>query len=228
MELAAAFVPGGDTSVGGDFYDAIEAGDAGAVIAIGDVCGSGPEAAATSGLVRHSFRALAAVDRSPASICDQLNTLMIESALDDRFCTVVLGTVVPSRDGLVCRLASGGHPDPILIRSSGEVEVVEVRGTVLGVVQPGRWSDVEVELRHGDTLVVYTDGVTEARPPGGPLFGEERLLQLCAALADRCTGDLVAGIRDAAVAHAGRVVDDIAVLAFTSRPADPADPVAEG
>jgi PAS domain S-box-containing protein len=219
MDLAAAFVPGGDRSVGGDFYDAVEASGAGAVIAIGDVCGSGPEAAATSGLVRHSFRALASVDVSPAEICRRLNSLMLASAVDDRFCTVVIGAVVPEPGGLVCRLASGGHLDPIVIRESGEVEVVEVRGTALGVLASGTWTDIEVRLRHGDTLVVYTDGVTEARPPGGDWFGDDRLLALCAGLVGRESDDVVTAIRDAAVAHAGRVADDIAVLALTSRSA---------
>ncbi|HOT79003.1 MAG TPA: SpoIIE family protein phosphatase [Microthrixaceae bacterium] len=217
FEIAAAFQPGADSSVGGDFYDAFPLSDGGGnvAIAIGDVCGSGPEAAAVSGQVRHTFRALAMWATSPAGLMESLDSLLAATIHDGRFCTAVFAMLhVDYAGGVSGRLSAAGHPPPLVIRASGDVDVIELRGPLLGVLPDGRWVDADVGLAPGDTLVLYTDGVTEARDAEGRLFGEAGLRELCAELVGRRPAEIVATIRERALAHAGAITDDIAVLAL--------------
>lgn len=217
FDLAADFQPGADASVGGDFYDAFPLSDGGGnvAIAIGDVCGSGPEAAAVSGQVRHTFRALAMWATSPAGLMESLDSLLAATIHDGRFCTAVFAMLHADYAGGVSgRLSAAGHPPPLVIRATGTVDLVELRGPLLGVLPNGRWVDADITLAPGDTLVLYTDGVTEARDDDGELFGEARLRELCGRLVGERPADIVRTIREHASAHAGDISDDIAVLAL--------------
>jgi serine phosphatase RsbU (regulator of sigma subunit) len=211
--LAAEYVAAGEgMEVGGDFYD-VFALDGGAwAIVIGDVLGKGAEAAAVTALARYTLRALAARSKSPSVTLATLNDEMFRQSADRRFVTVVLGRFEPQPDGGArVVLASGGHPPPLVLRAGGAAEVVPCMGTLLGVEPVAHSGDHEVELAPGDKLVLYTDGVTEARRDR-PLT-PEALADTLAGAAPRGAAGLAREIVQLANdAAAGPLRDDLAAL----------------
>ena len=165
MAAAVRFIAAGEgIEVGGDFYDLFGIADGGVAALIGDVCGKGPEAASVTALARHTLRAAAVYERRPSAVLTLLHRALREARDDGRFCTVAYGELRPVADGgALMRLACGGHPLPLVLRAGGAVEPVGKLGTLLGADVEPVLSDVEVELRGGDLLVLYTDGVTEVR-----------------------------------------------------------------
>lgn len=175
-EVAARYLPAGETiDVGGDFYDVFPAADGGWAVAVGDVCGKGAEAASLTALARYTLRAaFAAGDATagpatgPAHDLVLLNRTLLASATPERFVTAVLahvtGPAAPGgpEHGVRLRLASAGHPAPIVVRADGTAETVDVHGPLLGVVEDAGWPEVAVDLAPGDAIVLATDGVTEA------------------------------------------------------------------
>lgn len=181
FELAAAYQAARDSlRIGGDFYDVLAptAGGTDTMIALGDVCGTGPEAAVLTGKVRHTLRALRLAGVAPEAMLPVLNEALLQSGRRQRFVTLVVGSVHRVRHGRVwLRLASGGHPPPLVLRNDGTVEVVPVKGTLIGVLPRTTVSPATVELAPGELCLLYSDGLTEARggPGGAEQFGEERL-----------------------------------------------------
>jgi len=170
--------------IGGDFYDVFET-KAGWHVVLGDVCGKGPSAAAVTGLFRHTLRAVAPglavadVDNGPAAILAATNDAILGQIDDARFATAVLVNLKPGRGRAKLCVSCGGHPRPILVRADGTVERVEASGTLLGVLPDPQLQEVSIELGPGDVVVLYTDGVTEARH-GPEQFGEHRLREALA------------------------------------------------
>lgn len=166
--------------VGGDFYDVFRPTPSSAetVVALGDVCGKGPEAAVLTGKVRQTLRALRLVDVPPAQMLGVLNQALLESGRQHRFVTLVVGSVVRTDHGRVrLVLASGGHPPPLVLRLDGAVEEVPTSGTLIGVVPQTVVHPATVELAPGELCLLYSDGLTEARggPSGNEQYGEKRL-----------------------------------------------------
>lgn len=164
VELAAEYRPAGlGTEVGGDLYDAFALADDAWALVIGDVCGKGAEAAAVTALARYTLRALAPRVASPADTLAILNDELLRQRGGQRFITAALVRLEPRPDGSVAVIAaSGGHPPPLVLRTDGSIDVLDCTGTLLGVEPGARSADRHAELRAGDTLVLYTDGVTEA------------------------------------------------------------------
>jgi PAS domain S-box-containing protein len=174
-------------SVGGDFYDCFDISPARWLVAVGDVAGKGTAAAVLTGLARHTLRAIALRDERPEDMLRFLNEALRRQSATSAFCTVGCATLdVRDGGGFDVRLASGGHPYPLLVREGGDVEEVVVRGTLLGVEADPMLEPASLALEPGDTLVLYTDGMTDARDPSGERFGEERLI---AALQVAARGD---------------------------------------
>ena len=146
-----------------------------------------------------------------------LNEALRRQASDAAFCTVGCVRLDPAEaGGFSACLASGGHPYPLLVRAGGRaVEDVIVRGTLLGVEEQPVLEQMQLELAVGDTLVLYTDGVVDARDPSGERFGEERLRAAVEAAAGG-SAEAVAEAVDAAVAafEADVARDDRAILAL--------------
>src|SRR4051812_45815262 len=213
-DVAAEYLAAGEgMEVGGDFFDVFAVGgqDEWALV-IGDVCGKGAEAAAVTALARYTLRAVTSRSPSPARSLATLNDEMLRQMPDPRFLTAVLGHLaIAPGGGARLALASGGHLPPVILRAGGEPEVAECRGMVLGV-EPGASSvDCPIDLEPGDAIVLYTDGITEARADR-PLSPEA----LAAAL-EPVLDDGAAAIAGRAVAlaeeHArGALRDDVAVL----------------
>lgn len=151
--------------VGGDFYDAFAFGEGHWGIAIGDVCGKGPEAAALTAFARYTLRALAVA--SPATVLEELNrsALRHPPLSPDQVLTVLFAVAMLHDDALVVEVAAAGHPPPLVRRASGTVERLSVGGPLIGLVDAPAYSSERVELAPGDALVLYTDGLTDARAP---------------------------------------------------------------
>ncbi|HEY7400276.1 MAG TPA: SpoIIE family protein phosphatase [Actinomycetota bacterium] len=160
LEIEALFLPAfSGYEIGGDFYDVFDAGDGRWVAVIGDVCGKGLEAAAITGLARHTLRATAELER-PSEALAALNRALLREHLDGRFCTVAYLAIEPQTDGGArVVLSSGGHPLPQRIALDGRTERLGSYGTLLGVTEEIRVEDVEVRLRRGEALVAFTDGI---------------------------------------------------------------------
>lgn len=204
--------------VGGDLYDVVATPAPGCwAFVVADVCGKGAPAAALTALIRHTLRAEIGHDLAPAAALHRLNRAMLHAApaADARFATVVHGRLAVDGGGATVTLTSGGHP-PALVRrrtpTGVRVDTVVVPGTLLGVYAEIELTERTVRLDRGDMLVLYTDGVTEARGVDG-FYGPGRLARLLRsstagsadALADELLGDVVA-FQD------GRLRDDVAVL----------------
>jgi sigma-B regulation protein RsbU (phosphoserine phosphatase) len=136
------------------------------VALVGDVCGKGLEAAALTGLARHTLRAVANVDK-PSEALAHLNRALLRERIDGRFCTVALAVFDPPEDdGTRVTVAIGGHPRPQHVRRSGESSAVGRHGTLLGVAEKVDLHDDEVTLTQGEALVLFTDGIVGKRDAG--------------------------------------------------------------
>ncbi|MDL5159218.1 PP2C family protein-serine/threonine phosphatase [Actinomycetospora termitidis] len=215
--------------VGGDFYEVLPRTAVGRTpFLLGDVCGKGIEAAVLSGRVRQSLHALRLVEQDPTTLLGLLNAALLDAADLDaavtmpRFATMVLGDAEPLPDGgLRLRLATGGHPPPFVVRADGTVEEVDVVGSLVGALRDAEFSGTEVLLAPGETCLIYSDGVTEARggPGGRDFYGEERL----AAALSGCAGAPAQVVCERVVQLlsdwlAGRDHDDVALLALQAPP----------
>ena len=165
-DVGARFHAAGEAyEVGGDFYDVFEIGGGSFGVAIGDVCGKGPDAAAVTALARYTLRATAMREPSPAEVLRTLNDEMIRQIGERRFCTVAYVRFDPTTFGLRATVASGGHPLPLVLRADGTPREAGTPGTLLGVISDPEIEDAATDLGTGDSLVLFTDGVTEARAP---------------------------------------------------------------
>ncbi len=221
--VAAQYVASGEgMDVGGDFYDVFALDDGSWILVIGDVLGKGAEAAAVTALARYTVRAVAGRSPSPAETLAALNDEMLRQRNPDRrFVTAVLVRLEPHAEGgarLV--VASGGHPPPVLLRVGGDAEVVPCPGTLLGVEDDARSFDQEIELGPGDTLVLYTDGVTEASREH-PLTPEDLGAALRASAPDGAAAVAREVVHLAEAGAAGAPRDDLAVLVVALDPARP-------
>jgi serine phosphatase RsbU (regulator of sigma subunit) len=213
--VAAAFHPAGQgLEVGGDFYDVFTTGDGQWYLVMGDVSGKGAEAAAVTALARYTLRTAAARRRSPAAILRWVGAAMLDQgATGGRFCTIACAHVDLTRSPVRLTVSCGGHPLPALRRAGGTVEPVGAPGTLLGLLPDPELQDRSTELRPGDTLVLYTDGLTEARAPVGMWGFEELAAAVRAAPMDGPVG-LVESLVATALGDRTLPRDDLAILAL--------------
>lgn len=217
LQLAAAYQAAGEgNEVGGDFYDVFEVGRGTWAVAIGDVCGRGPDAAAVTGLVRHALQASGRNSRNPVAMLQFANLMLCEEEdrSIERFCTAAVGVVRPG-DSTRVAFASAGHPPAMVRRTGGMVEGLPATGITLGVVDDLGGRAQRLMLEEGDLMVMYTDGLTEARDAGGTFYGEERLADVIreakAETAQELVDLLVADLREFT---GGRLGDDLGLVVF--------------
>jgi sigma-B regulation protein RsbU (phosphoserine phosphatase) len=165
----------GTTAVGGDFYDVFPIGRDDWGIIIGDVCGKGAEAAVLTARIRHGVRALAPSSRRTDQVVAAVSATLATENLGNRFCTLVYARLTPLVNGVDIRLTRAGHPAPIVVRADGQVEETGVPGPIVGLDQLRGWTERRLRLGLGDSITLFTDGVTELRSNDGELFGEQRL-----------------------------------------------------
>lgn len=167
VDVAVRYWAAGEgVEVGGDFYDLFRLQDDLWAVVIGDVCGTGPTAAAVTGLARHTIASAAWHGDDHVSVLDNLNRAMRERDAGP-FCTVLYGTVRPSPAGVGFTFASGGHPLPIVVRGNGAAATCGTGGRLIGVFDDIKVAVTEITLQAGDTVVLYTDGATDVAPPHG-------------------------------------------------------------
>jgi len=213
LSLASAYRPVvEDSEAGGDFYDAFLL-PSGCWLVVGDVCGKGPEAAGLTAMVRHSIRALAFQLQSPAGVLAAVNEVMLSHDLEGRFATAIVARIDLSSHPARATIASAGHPAPLLLHREGHAACPPVAGTLLGVLPQPALHDLDVALPAGATLILYTDGLTDAGAPTRALSPAE----LARELADHGGSpprELTRRLEELAVSRgAPRLRDDIAILA---------------
>jgi serine phosphatase RsbU (regulator of sigma subunit) len=227
VDLEARYRPTGATNlVGGDFFDVFELADRTWGLILGDVSGFGAEAAALTGIARYTVRAIAGPGDKPSDVLAQLNEAMLHQGPAERFCTALYAVVtLPAAaegpgGGVEVRLANGGHPPGLVLRDDESVERLdEGAGMLLGVFSDPVFADEPVTLWPGDALVLYTDGVIEARDSRGIQLGEDRLAAALATCAGRSAGGIARRIELAALDHQGdQPSDDIAIVVLRARP----------
>ena len=211
LDIAARYAPSGEGGrVGGDFYDLYEAHGGGWGAVVGDVCGKGAEAAAVTMLARQVLRAQADIGLGPAEALARLNRTLIAGARRSLTAADLrLGLV----DGRVeVTLALGGHPRPILVPATGGIRAVGEYGNLLGFLPEPRLREVSFALGEGDALVLYTDGISEARREGVE-FGEAGLIGVLGASRGLGASEIGDRVLTAVSAYTGGVAhDDIALL----------------
>jgi sigma-B regulation protein RsbU (phosphoserine phosphatase) len=220
MEVAAYYHPASVDEVGGDFYDLFPlTGDSWGFF-LGDVSGKGAEAAVVTSLARYTLRAAAVYDAEPVSVLNNLNTVLHQQYLggDTRFCTVIYGALVPEDTGCAITLASGGHPPAIVVRADGVAEFLHTRGGMLvGAIPDARFTKITVHLAAGDTLLLYSDGLTEARPAGtgGERYSEEELLDFLTVSRPTTASEVISALTALLTEFGDGVEDDTALLALS-------------
>jgi serine phosphatase RsbU (regulator of sigma subunit) len=220
FELAALYRSASEgTEVGGDFYDVFNTADDQWYAVVGDVCGKGAEAAAVTAMARYTIRAAAVRRRSPAAILRVLGEAMLRQEspeLVGRFCTIACLHLDVSRSPARATVACGGHPLPAILRADGSVEELGAPGTLLGLVERPELHDRGGDLRPGDTVVLYTDGLTEAGAPAR-VWGPEELAEALRGAAGLAPHEVVDHAVREALADLPAPRDDIAVVALRAR-----------
>jgi PAS domain S-box-containing protein len=213
MQVAAFYQPAGamQTEVGGDFYDVFESGERTWGVVVGDVCGKGVEAAALTGMARHSVRGSAAREPSPSAALEDLNRIMLRED-GERFCTVALGRIERVDAGIVLTVACGGHPQPFVVRRDGRVETVGVPGSLLGVFEEVAIEDRTVGLGPGDQAVFFTDGLVDTRHPTA--LDEAALRELASSCAGGTVHHTMERFAEAVADPGEEAPDDVCVLAI--------------
>ncbi|MBN2841376.1 MAG: SpoIIE family protein phosphatase [Coriobacteriia bacterium] len=176
LDTSSVYLPAGtDADIGGDYYDLFVTPGGPVTFAIGDVCGKGVVAATKTSMIKYAVRGMVAAGVGPARILEEINRMLLEAGDATSIVTLWVGQLDMTSGTL--RYADGGHP-PALLRDGASdhtrIERLGTTGALLGAVEDTSWDEVEVTLEEGATLLLYTDGVTEARN-GPQFFGEGRV-----------------------------------------------------
>jgi serine phosphatase RsbU (regulator of sigma subunit) len=224
--LAARHRPA-EADMGGDFYDAFAVSADAWLLVIGDVCGKGPDAAVLTALARYTIRAEALHDPRPASVLGALNDAIFTQRGGATFCTATC-CLIEHRDGAThVTIAAGGHPLPLILREDGAVEQVGHAGALLGVLEDADLLDEHAVLCSGDSLVLWTDGLTEAGAPHR-LLTQADVAAMVAAQRGAEPAELIRALeRDAMAGVEGTPRDDLAIIALRVGERPPAAPASE-
>jgi serine phosphatase RsbU (regulator of sigma subunit) len=230
VQAAARYLPAGfGERVMGDFFDLFAAGSRHWCAVLGDVAGHGVEAAKITALARYTVRADAANHISPARVLDQLNSALIaQQSSPQRYLTAICAIFRTDLHdgtghgevGVTGVLSTAGHPSALLRHADGRVEEIRSRGAILGVFPDAGLASVRFSLHPGQTLLLHTDGITEAHPPGSThQFGERRLTDLLAGCHGMDAEAIVERISQSVLTFCDNdTADDIALLALRVPP----------
>lgn len=210
IELASTYQPAGSESeIGGDYYDVFRAPDGRVVLAIGDVCGKGVRAATKTSTIKYTLRGLVAAGLGPSAAVREVNRAVVDMGDVADIVTMWVGFFDIETGKLT--FANAGHPPGLLRNADGSVEELGPTGPLLGAMADADYRKGSVDVPRGSTLLLYTDGVTEARSAKG-FFGEERLHELLSWGAGPQT--IIDYIIAAVLEHTeGILKDDVAMLA---------------
>jgi serine phosphatase RsbU (regulator of sigma subunit)/putative methionine-R-sulfoxide reductase with GAF domain len=210
LELGDAYESSARVDVGGDVYDFMQLADERLAVALGDVTGHGIEAAADMAMAKFVFRSLAREHPEPCEFLQAANDVIVDEIAPGKFITMVY-VVIDPRTGQVA-VAEAGHPAPRIVAASGTVTPIDAHGLVLGVERGQEYHEARETLEVGDAIVLYTDGVLEARRDG-ELYGFERLDAFLAQAHALPPERLARGVLDDCREFArGELADDCAVV----------------
>jgi sigma-B regulation protein RsbU (phosphoserine phosphatase) len=216
VECAAVLRP--SMVVGGDFFDFVPMG-ASVGVAIGDVCGKGISAALLMVMVRTLLRHVAVEGDDPARVLTALNLALCRDLPASLFVTLTLATADPRRPGHL-RVASAGHPPAVVLPAEATATLAAAGGLPLGVLEDATFETVDVDLGHGDALVLYTDGVIDTVADEGERPGVAGLVRSIEQLRDGDAGALLHALVDEVERRAaGRMRDDVAIVVLRRPPA---------
>lgn len=210
LNIAASYNPASKYEVGGDFYDVFPVDASSWGLVIGDVCGKGPKAASQTSGARYSLRAAAIQQPAPAEALAVVNQALLrdaDSSPDAPFVTALFARISPRHDGTDVVFSAAGHPGPVVLRASGEVEVVGEPGTLLGVFDDFDVTETRLSLGSGDLLLFFTDGLTDSGTERLEQAGVVEILRECVGLGPAAVIDRLRTAVDSAQR------DDIAILA---------------
>ncbi|QNE74602.1 SpoIIE family protein phosphatase [Streptomyces finlayi] len=216
VEIEVIYRAAGEgNEVGGDFYDVFPIHDGAYGFAIGDVCGTGPEAAAVTGLARHALRLLAREGFTGPAVLERLNAAILDEGTRSRFLTLLYGELWPQEDGsALLKMVCAGHPLPLRLRQDGTVVAAAEPQPLLGVIEDLELYEQEITLDPGDVLLCVTDGVTERRE-GARMLGDDGLADVLATCTGLTAGAVAARILRAVERFAAEPAsDDMAILAM--------------
>lgn len=219
LDAAAFFHPASDDEVGGDFYDLFPLSHQRWGFFLGDVSGKGAGAAAVTSLTRYTLRAAAVYDDDPLAVLQNLDRVLSQELRGDdpRFSTVIFGILTAGDHGFDVNLAAGGHPPALVLRADGHAQYVDTAGgQPVGLLPAPHFVARQVVLNPGDTMVLYTDGLTEARTGIGSerYDDDDALLAFAGALAPSSAADAVEAIQSLLSDLGSGLQDDVAVLAM--------------
>ncbi|WP_328446045.1 SpoIIE family protein phosphatase [Streptomyces sp. NBC_00386] len=218
LEAASYYHTASPDLLGGDFYDLFPLDTDRWAFFLGDVCGKGPQAAAVTSLTRYTLRAAALHDPDPVTVLSTLNTVLHEryTSGDTRYCTAIFGVLNPADDHVSVHLASGGHPSALIQHADGTVDYLPTPGGMLVGVLPGaQFETARAQLFPGDTLLLYTDGLTEARTgPDRELYGEDALRAFTTAQPAAGPQALITALTGLLTGFGDGLDDDTALLAL--------------
>jgi sigma-B regulation protein RsbU (phosphoserine phosphatase) len=233
LDASAHYHPASADDVGGDFYDLFPLTHDKWAFFIGDVSGKGAGAAAVTSLTRYTLRAAAVFDADPDPVLQNLHAVLSQEFRDtvNQFATVIFGILTPHDGEFDIELASAGHLPPLVLGADGGARYVDtIGGQPVGIPVEPKFAAARIRLEPGDTLVLYTDGLTEARIGDGAerydFYGA--LLEFAAAQAPTTASAIVGAIQSLLDSFGSGVEDDVAVLALgvppTVRPGPPRSP----
>ena len=216
LEVGEVYESSARVDVGGDVYDFLQLVDGRLAVVLGDVTGHGVEATADMAMAKFVFRSLAREHPEPGDFLAFANDVVVDEIAPGKFITMTYVAVDPARGEVAC--ANAGHPPPRLVLPDGTVRSLETPGLVLGIDAGQEYEEVRAELPVGATIVLYTDGVVEARR-NGELYGTERLDALLVEQRELPARELAHAVtEDARRYSGGELSDDLAVVVIRRVP----------
>jgi sigma-B regulation protein RsbU (phosphoserine phosphatase) len=206
--LAALWTPA--SGIGGDCYDVLRFSGTRLAVSIADVVGKGLPAALLMSNLQAAVRAFSTAAAEPHDVCASVNRLLCRNIASGKFVTFCYAVI--DTEAMTVAYANAGHFPPILMRANGTAEQLAPTGLVLGVSSDWAYTSGVIELGHGDRLVCYTDGITEALAPDDGEFGEERLIETIRSLRAEPPDRLARTVSDAVAAWTGGSPQDDATL----------------
>ena len=214
LDVGAEYDSSARMEVGGDVYDFLEVSDGCLAVVLGDVTGHGIDAAADMAMAKFVFRSIAREHPQPGDFLAAANEIVLGEIAPGKFITLLYLLVDASRGEVAC--ASAGHPPPLLVRRGRAPEPLAARGLALGIEAGQRYDEARMQLRRGDAVVLYTDGLAEGRRDG-ELYGEKRLHETLAASAHLPAQELAKTLLEDCRAFAGELADDCAIVVLKRR-----------
>jgi serine phosphatase RsbU (regulator of sigma subunit) len=215
LEVGEVYESSDRMDVGGDLYDFLPLADGRLAVVLGDVTGHGVEATADMAMAKFVFRSLVREHPEPSDFLAAANDIVVDEIAPGKFITMTYVAVDPARGVVAC--ANAGHPAPRLVLPDGTVRGLDSPGLVLGIDSGQEYEEARAELPAGAAIVLYTDGVVEARN-GGDLYGGARLDELIARQRHLPAAALARAVTEDARRYAGgELSDDLAVVVIKRR-----------